>query len=299
MKYESFREAVLTRLSEDIPDPKKISIQKVRRNNGEVLDGLVILENGVNIGPALYLEQYYDTLLGECSFERVYALLLESYENNKTQQHIDVGFFTDFDRIRDHILCKLIHHAKNTGLLKNVPHIPFLDLAIVFYCNFPVDPDIGNATILIDHSHLLLWDKSVDEIYPAAMENTVRTLEPKLKSIGSVLNEIGGIQNYPPIPDPEDPLFPMFVLSNEENIFGAVCMAYDGLIRSLADRFASDLYILPSSVHEVILVPSYENDRMSDYTNMVREVNETQVAPEDILSDHAYYYSRAEDQILY
>ncbi len=300
MNYEIFKETILTRLEEDIPGPKQIRIQQIHRNNGELLDGLVILENSANISPAIYLNRYYVDLKQGRSFREIYQRILDCYRKNRTDQRIDVRFFTDFERIRPRIAAKLIHREKNMGSLsENVPHIPFLDLAIVFYCLFPVDSDIGNATILLDRSHLALWKITAEELYPIAMENSQRLMPPQLRSINQVLREMTGPAGYPSSPLPEDPLFPMYVLSNEENLFGAVCIAYDGLIRSCADRFGSDLYILPSSVHEVILVPLTGEERMESYSDMVREVNRSQVAPEDVLSDHAYYYSREKDEILY
>ncbi len=300
MKYETFKAAVLGRLSEDIPDPKHITVQKIHRNNGEILDGLVILEQEVNIGPTLYLNHYYRTLCKGKGFEAVYRQILNSYEENKTNRRVDVSFFTEFEMVRSRIVVKLIHREKNMGLLeKNVPHIPFLDLAIVFCCMFPVDLDIGNATIQIDNSHLALWDKTVEALLPIAMENTQRLLPPKMQGINQVLCDLFDAPCYPTTPNPEDPLFPMYVLSNKENLYGAACIVYDGLIRSYADQFCSDLYILPSSIHEVILVPYDGQDRLEAFSDMVREVNETQVSPEDILSDHAYFYSRKRDEIVY
>ncbi len=299
MNYESFKTTVLNRLSEDIPDPKHIQVRPVHRNNGERIDGLVILEGGVNIGPTLYLNHYYRRFLGGSSFSTVYRQIVDNYERNKTQQRIDVSFFTDFSRVRPHILAKLINREKNKELLDGVPHIPFLDLAIVFTCLFPVDPEIGNATILIDDSHLALWDTTAEELLPLAMENSQRVLAPKLRDINHVLSELLEQTGDVCLPPEEPPLFPMYVLTNEENLFGAVCMTFDGLLQTYAAQFGSGFYILPSSIHELILVPAKENDRMEDFSRMVREVNETQVSPEDILSDHAYYYSLEEDEVFF
>ncbi len=299
MNYESFKTTVLNRLSEDIPDPKQIRIRPVARNNGERLDGLVILEGGVNIGPTLYLDHYYRRFLGGSSFQTVYRQIVDNYERNKTQQRIDVSFFTDFTRVRPHILAKLVNREKNKELLESVPHIPFLDLAIVFTCLFPVDPEIGNATILIDDTHLSLWDTTAEELMPLAMENARRVLAPNLRDINRVLKDLLEQTGDVSLPPEEDPLFPMYVLTNEQNLFGAICMAFDGLLETYAAQFGSGFYILPSSIHELILVPSQKNDRMEDFSRMVREVNETQVAPEDILSDHAYYYSSEEEEVFF
>ncbi len=300
MDYESFKSNVLSRLSEDIPDPKHISVQSVPRNNGELLEGLVILENGVNIGPTIYLDHYYRTYRNGTSFSSVYRQIVDSYERNKTTKRIDVSFFTDFERVRERIVIKLINNEKNMELLnENVPHIPFLDLALVFYCLFPVDRDIGNATILIDNSHLALWNMTVEDLFPIAMENTRQLLPPRMLGIRQVLSDLIDLPDDTPLPSEEEPALPMYVLSNDDNMFGAACMAYDGLMLSLSDQLGSDLIILPSSIHELILVPSAGADKIDDFTMMVREVNGSQVAPEDILSDHAYYYSRENDEITY
>ncbi len=300
VNYETFKETILQRLSEDIPDPKHITIRKVYRNNGESLDGLVILENGVNIGPTLYLNYYYRMLRDGDGFPAVYRRILASYTRNKTTDHIDVGFFTDFERVRGRVIPKLIHGEKNKGLLeKELPHIPFLDLALVFCCLFPVDPEIGNATILVDRSHLTLWKKSAEDLFPLAMENAETLLPPKLQSIDQMLAGMLSEKDGEDGPIPVNPRFPMYVLTNKEGFFGAACMAYDGLMRSYAEQFQSGFYILPSSIHELILIPDKGPDRLEEFSGMVREVNETQVAPEDLLSDHAYYYSPGEDRILY
>ncbi|MCD8231363.1 MAG: DUF5688 family protein [Clostridiales bacterium] len=299
MTYEAFKEAVLNRLSDDIPNPKQIMIQSVCKNNGKYLDGLIILENKVNIAPTIYLNYYYDYYLTENDFLAAYGRILENYRTNKTNEHIDVRFFTDFDKTESRIVLKLIHYDRNRRLLQDIPHIPFLDLAIVFYCYIPLNSDSGNATILIRNSHLQMWQQTTQMLYPLALENSKRLLAPKLCNMNSLLKEMLPDQNYPTVAVPDDPLYPMYVLTNTQNMFGASCLIYDDLIRSYAEQFQSDFYVLPSSIHEIILVPAFQNDRMKDFSEMVREVNETQISQEEFLSDHAYYYSRDKNQLLY
>ncbi len=299
MQYETFKELVIARLTADIPNPKKIAVQKVYRNNGEFLDGLVILENGVNIGPALYLNYYYRSMKSGDSFSKVYRDIVEQYEKNRTVDRINVDFFTDFEKIRGRIVMKLINREKNAELLKDAPHVPFLDLAIVFYCMFPIDSDIGTATILVRNAHMLLWGQSTDGLYAVAKENTKKLLPATLRNMNSILHGLATLPEYPSVIIPDDPLYPMYVLTNDQDFNGAVCMIYDGVMASHAEKFGSDFYILPSSIHEVILVPTGNDDRLADFGSMVRDVNATQLEPEDVLSDHAYYYSRADGKITY
>ena len=90
---------------------------------------------------------------------------------------------------------------------------------------------------------------------------------------------------------------PMYVLSNKTKIHGAACILYENVVKDFADYLNRDIFILPSSVHEVILVPSQGAQKAQNLVEMVREVNETQVEEEEILSDSVYYFSR-EDGLM-
>ena len=86
----------MERLEHDIPDPKRISIQQVSKNNGIVLDGLTIMENDCNISPTLYLNYYYDSYNHGNQFLMMFIQsLLSDYHRHKPSQKIDPSFFTD------------------------------------------------------------------------------------------------------------------------------------------------------------------------------------------------------------
>jgi hypothetical protein len=90
----------------------------------------------------------------------------------------------------------------------------------------------------------------------------------------------------------------MYILTNQKGINGASCLLYENVIRQFAGQINSDLYILPSSIHEIILIPKKQNMKKETFTQMVEDVNRTQVAVEEVLSDHVYHYSREKDRIL-
>lgn len=298
MKYETFKKVILERLACDIPDPKNISIQTIYKNNGCTLDGLIIMEKECNISPTLYLNYYYESYQAGDSFQEIYEQILESYLVNKPDRSIDVSFYTDFENTKSKIAFKLIHFERNKDLLQDIPYIPFLDLAIVFYCLISMDKKIGNATILVHNSHLSYWHTTPEDLFELAKENALKNLPPQLHNMNNVLHEIVQIKNVPSIVLPEDPLYPMYVLTNNQNLFGAACILYENLLETYSEQMKSDFYILPCSIHEVILIPAYRTDCLQKFTKMVREVNETQLDEEEILSDHAYYYSQKEHRIV-
>lgn len=287
----------MERLKYDIPNPKKISIQTICKNNGLYLDGLVIMENNCNISPTLYLNYYYESYRDGTSFQQVYETILENYRQNKPAQSIDVRFFTQFENAKSKIALKLINYEQNMALLEDVPHIQFLDMAIVFYCLISMDSQAGNATILIHNSHLSYWDTTPEELFQIAKRNTRKMLPARLNNMNDVLRDLSGKHMLFPPFQPDEDIYPMFVLTNQINLYGAACILYEDLLKDYARQSETDFYILPSSIHEVILIPAVDPNCQQELSQMVKEVNHSQLLEEEILSDHAYYYSRESNEI--
>jgi len=97
--------------------------------------------------------------------------------------------------------------------------------------------------------------------------------------------------------DSDDISADMFVLTNISRINGAACMLYEDVLSNFANSIDSDLYILPSSIHEVIIVPQVNNLDKTELCQMVKEVNAEGVADDEILSDHVYVYNRTNHTI--
>lgn len=295
MTYETFKERIIDAVNEALGTGVKVIIQKVQKNNGLELDGLTIMDNRTNIAPTIYLNYYYHLLSdGRRDLQEIITDILETYEEHRQSSSIDLSFFTDFEKVKEKILFKLINTEQNTKLLDEVPSVSFLDLSIIFYYLFD-STDSSNATILIRKEHLDFWKVNADDLLHIAKENTPKLLP---YTLNSMLDIIAGIKADVP-PMDTDELLPMYVLTNESNSFGAAAMLYDDVLKSFSDRKISDFYILPSSVHELILIPADMVEDTEYLTEMVQQVNSEQVPNEEILSDHAYYYNRTTNQITY
>lgn len=305
MTYEQFKAAVQGRLAKDIPDPKTIHIHEVYKNNGTVLDGLIILEDSANASPTLYLNYYFSCYEEGETFSAVYTRLLQDYRDNRPDTAISPEFFRDFHNLRDHVAFKLINYEKNRALLADTPHLRFLDLAIVFYHLFSLDGELGRVTMLIRKAHTEGWNVTPQDLYRIAKQNALQLLPATIRDLHQMAVRI---QACPPagegctflVTPPEEPVIPMYVLTNEKNLFGASCMLYNGILKQYAEQMKADFYIIPSSIHEVLLLPITEGDQY-DRTyldKLVQEVNREAVAPEEVLSDHVYFYSAKMDRIL-
>ena len=177
------------------------------------------MENDCNISPTLYLNYYYDSYKHGVAFQDVYQSLLRDYQNHRPSGNIDPSFFSQtFSNIRDKIALKLIHYERNKILLKDVPHIRFLDLAIVFYCLISMDITQGSATILIHHSHLKNWNMQTDDLFEIAKKNTQQILPEKLYDMNDVLHELTDKSQHVSDDCCCEVPYPMFVLTNESNL---------------------------------------------------------------------------------
>ena len=186
---------------------------------------------------------------------------------------------------------KLIHYEKNRELLKEVPHIRFLDLAVVFY--YLIHLTAGEqATILIYNRHLPYWNVSTDTLFESAKINTPKLLPYYFDDIFSVLQNVSDLSEFS-----KNQLYPLYVLTNSEKLFGAAVILYPNLLSSIAKKMNHDLIIIPSSLHEVLLLPAEQGESSEEYSSIIQEVNLSELSPEEILSDHAYYYSRKTDSI--
>lgn len=290
MTYQEFKQHISQVIQTKLGSSVKVTVQEIIKNNNTRLDGLTILSNQLNISPTIYLNYYYNQYQKGKSLDEIYQDILLTYEENKPTDCIDISFFTDYEKVKGHIVFKLINFERNHELLDNVPHYRYLDLAIVFNCLLE-SGTTGSATILIHNHHLAFWHITKDDLYALAMENTPKLLAYDLKNMTEVLKGLLKTE-FSSSFDSSSKDFPMYVLSNRSKLNGSGCILYKNLLSDFSRKLNSDLYILPSSIHEVLIIPAKKAASAEELSDMVKEVNATQLSNEEILSDHVYYFCR-------
>lgn len=290
MTYQEFKRNTLHAISTKLGSSYRVALQDIIKNNDTHLDGLTILSENSNISPTIYLNYYYEQYLNGKSLSCIYEDIMLSYHKNAPKKNIDITFFTNFEKVKDHIIFKLVNYERNKELLSKVPHIRYLDLAVVFNCFVESHTD-GYATILIYEHHMSYWNLTVDELYALAMRNTPRLLRYQLQDMADVLTELFKIERPDWLSENFEPI-PMYVLSNDSKINGSGCILYEDLLSHISAEIDSDFYILPSSIHEVLLIPVKHASSYAELSAMVQEINDTQLSREEILSDHVYFYCR-------
>ncbi len=287
MKYEEFVENIRSRTEEKCGPEYQVRVTEALKNNSVKLRGLAILKEGSNITPTIYLEDYYTDYCDGDSIDEIVERILDVYRKNRCPDGMDLALFGDFEKAKERIVFRVISYDRNEELLSRVPHRRFLDLAVI-YCISLGETACGYATVTIYHEHLASWGETEETLWEIAKENTPRILEPQIVSLAELVREMTGMEQ-PELSCTEEPL--MYVLTNKRRINGAACMLYGKTIRDFASSLRENLYILPSSIHEVILLAANGETDPERLAEMVREVNETQVGEQDILSDRLYYYS--------
>lgn len=301
MTYKEFKHQLLTELEERFPSGTSITIQQISHNNNHMEEALTILEPGVNISPTIYLEPYFRQLKKEVPISSIITQIYSYYQEHRSTHSIDTSFFTCFENIRPRIVYKLVHQEKNKELLKEVPWIPYLDLAIVFYCLLSKSPT-ENASVLIRNEHLCYWNVSTKDLLSLAQKNTPFLLSSCCDSLAELL--LPALEQLPMREQSDTKsafastsLVPMYVLTNQQRFLGACCILYDDVLKEIAERLDCDLYILPSSIHEVILMPVTVTESVLALSQMVCDINQSEVSAEEVLSDHIYRYHRNTDSI--
>ena len=303
MVYKAFQETIIDRLQNRLGPDYRLTVSKIPRNNGLFLDGLAVTPAGQTMAPVVYLNHYYERFLAGRSMDDLVEEITDIYRESAGLFQPGILSLNDFSQLKDKVTYRIISTKDNQLLLEDVVSFPFEDLSIVFYLLLQQSPT-GQMSALIHKRHMKQWQTTPEELLALAETNTPRLLPPVLKPMADVMENIARThidQEYEPgMIDrifPGHEAMPLYVLSNSTALNGACVMLYPDVLKNFAEQLDRDLVILPSSIHEVLLLPYDEDIRICDLAEMVTGINQNEVAVEDRLSDHVYLYSRAADAV--
>jgi len=269
------------------------------KNNNTIKNGIRIQGQENLLGVVIYLEQLYADYQKGKEMKEVVSDIIGIYNNNYIREgSFEYSRMKDFDEIRDNLRVKLINQKANKKDLQNIPHKIVEDLAVIYQLMMPSEPgkmEIG--TVKITDQFKELWNVDLETLHNTAMENTKKLFKPTLKTMDSIMREImTGEAGCDYFTDKEAFLQQeknaMYVLTNEQKMFGAVNILYPEILSSITEVIPEGYYILPSSIHETILVPKKDSMSIKELGAMVREINMNEVAMEEILSDKVYEYDK-------
>lgn len=298
MNYEMFKGVVVEKLKDYLPleyqdkELKVIEVEKVNRT----VEGITFLKEitDVSIGPTIYINDMYENYRYtddlDATLKNAARLFVRSVERDN-----EVASMVDFNNCQDKIVFQLINTEQNKEMLAGIPHRDFNDLSIIYRVMIKIS-DEGTYSAQIHNDMAKSLGLSEEELFKLASINTPKLFPVSIKTMNEVMMEIFAKDGMPEdmirivIEDtPEEKM--MYVIGNERNIYGASSMLYTDSIQELAEKMGSDLYILPSSINEVLAVSadSYDPYELAD---MVVEVNMNQVELAERLSNQVYHYDK-------
>lgn len=293
--YKGFVNSLRDMLSKRFTD-LEVSVCEVTKNNGVVRPDLVAGKNHGNQSISIAIDSFYSEYMNgermDLICDTVFELLVRHLALTGPQ-------FTDFGRISDRIFLRLVNADKNEKALQNMPHRLYHDLAVTYYIQIG-DETSHHATVTITNDFLSIWNMSETDLYELAMKNTQEHYRSEIDSMEGLRKEMMG-NSYVCSEDifgtEENPLESMYIVSNSMRWFGASVILYDKVLEEIADRLQNDFYILPSSVHELLVVPVTVDTPSEELIQLMRKVNRNEVEEDALLSDNIYLY-HIEDKFM-
>lgn len=270
----------------------EVDLCETRKNNGIILKQVSIHRTGKNMAQKMHINEILEMIAsGRTGVDEAAVLIVKTCREHEQEaenfERMTRGLSKSeiFQRVTGQVVNKM----SNAGMLMEVPYKTVLDMALVYRVMLQ-ESEYGTASFLVSHALCSNYGISFEELDSAAASNmnregfVVHTME-------SILAKMATFPDETPVG-----ACPMLVITNNRGLYGAAVMANPEYFESLSAKTGSDLYILPSSIHEVIAVPA-EGMEPDELRQMVMEVNASELDREEFLSDNVYRYSRKTNEI--
>ena len=301
MDYEMFKEIVREKIKDYMPpeyENAAVDILAVNKVNGK-RDALAFRKPGERVAPNLYLDDFYKDYKQCDDLEMTLRNMAERYTGAAERAAKELK--VDMSRMKDRVTMMLVNTEQNKEMLADMPHREFQDLSVIYRYVVAQDEQ-GVASFKVTNAIMEQAGMTPEELFQHASENTKKMFPPKIASMEDVMLDM---MKGDDIPDEladelvgffdteKDPKESMWLIGNRSGVNGAVSMLYDENLHSLAEKMGTDLYIIPSSVHEVLAVSvEMGSGNPEELAEMVQQVNMSSVELEDRLSNNVYHYDK-------
>ena len=262
----------------------QVDIRDVRKNNGVMLRGLTVMLPYQRVMPTLYLEEYYQEYERGTSAEGLLARMEKVYRTFAETDELDLAYLDDYRSVCPTLRLKMVNYEENKDYLRDIPHHRWMDLAVICQSRVRQEPQI-NAAITVNSRNAAYWGVTREQLMRDALENSLQQDMESLVTMEELLEQLGGGCGSAG----DEGRKGMYVLSNESRVNGAAVLVYPGILEKCAAKAGGDYFIIPSSIHEVLILVE-EEARTRELLELVRNVNDERVFEEERLSYHLYRY---------
>lgn len=297
MDYETFKqemtEDLKQRLYERGIEDVEMSFHNVEKAN-QNYESLTVRQEGSNVGVNFNIENAFAEYEHTGDYVGVLAesthAIMQGIENIPS---VDTSELTNYEAMKEKLSIEVISAETNAELFTKIPHESMEDMAVVY--RFVLESnDAGRASILVTNDMIDHMGVTHEQLKADALENAPEIRPAVIQGMSEVMREMMGPEAFEMFGLPEEQEEMMYVATVPDKNSGAGVLAYQDFMDQAAEKLGGDFYILPSSIHEILLVPDNGDKAADDLRDMVREVNATQVSPEEKLTDNVYHYDSKE-----
>lgn len=275
------------------------TVVEQKKNNNVVLAGICFHRAGQQTAPVVYVGQFYDAVKnGEPKEEVLKEIARQAEKGIGIKEIPEAGNVAEYGKAKESLSVRIVNTRANQQRLSHMPHREIEDLSLTLAVCFPLDDGMGSGSIEVSDEMMGVWGMEEEALFRQAWENMERDQPPMLQDMGAMFGVADSAnllaENGNPL---EKPKGLMFVLTNRGMSYGACAIAFPGVMEKVSRMFPEGFYILPSSVHEVLIVPKDGELAPKELGNLVREVNQREVSREEVLSDRVYEYDRERGRI--
>lgn len=305
MSFEEFKDSVVENIKEYLPEKYEnadVVLSTITKNNDTQFTSISISSEDSKTFPNVYLDEFYEAYEHGVDFDDIVRKLADVYSRNDNIE-FDANDLMDYESIKDKITCKLISAENNSEYLSNKPHTNIEDLAVAYSIVLGTE-DNAVCSVMIDNKMLDNYGISVEELHNVAISNLSDqdySFKTMMETIMESMFPAGFPVNDPLLSAmlPSEADFPnMYVLTNGTGVHGASEILNPKIMDEISDKLGGDFVVLPSSVHETMILPMSEVSDRETLENIVQEANVGCVKPSDRLSDHVYQYDSKNHELV-
>ncbi|MBO4928663.1 MAG: hypothetical protein J5379_10515 [Clostridiales bacterium] len=260
-----------------------ITEQIIHKNNRN-LHGIIVRSAGTRVAPVFYYEDFYEaylkgTAIEECIGKIVQFVTGQDFGNCEIYESL-----SDYEKISQYLILKVINFKKNKSMLKTMPHRLFGDMAVIVQVYLD-DPSIGRGAVNVDETLVSLWATDAETVFSKAEENMKKY---RIKSID--LMDLVGNENY----DNDSPR--IYVISYDAPFHGASAILRTDYLQDFTKSKQKDFFLLPVSIHEFLLIEKKEDIREEMMKEMLHSINIDKNLNDNMLSDEVYSIERGHEK---
>lgn len=298
MTFEEFREQVRGQILSYLPEEyaeADVMLREVTKNNDQKLYALCIKRPEDRAVPSIYLDDFYQSHQEGWGMDKILESVsqthLQCMAESTRWQDFQMG---DYDSIKESLYVAVLNRDNNREYLEDAVRkdIPGTDITAVLRIRCGGQEE-GNASYMVKESMPEMWGVTGEDMYEQALKNMERISPPIMLKLENILylDEDDSILSKKLEP------YTQYILSNDARSYGAAAMLYPGLLQEIGEATGDSFFILPSSIHEVILLKDNGEMDAGELQRMVIEINRSQVRPDEVLSDEVYSYDYREQKL--